>query len=38
MIEPTHGKLGANWEGPYIVTGATGTCAYYIQEQNGRDI
>lgn len=25
MVDPTHGKFGANWERPYIVAGATGT-------------
>ena len=29
---PTHGKLGANWEGPNTVTGAKGSGAYYLQD------
>lgn len=31
MIDPTDGKLGANWEGPYTVIEATGTGAYYLK-------
>ena len=38
MMDPTHGKLVAKWEGPYIVTRGTGTRAYYLQDQDGRDI
>ena len=33
MVVPTHEKHGQNWEGPYIVTGATRTGAYYLQNQ-----
>lgn len=38
MVNPTHGKLGANCEGPYVVGGATGTGAYYLRDQEDRDI
>lgn len=38
MVDPTHRKLVENWEGPYVVDGATGTTAYYLQDQKGRDI
>lgn len=31
MVNPAHGKLVANWEGPYTVPGATGISAYYMK-------
>ena len=30
MVDPTHGKLEANWEEPYIVTRVTRNGAYYL--------
>ena len=38
MVDPTHRKLVANWEGPYVVSGTTRTGAYYLKDQEGRDI
>lgn len=38
MVYPTHGKLVTNREGPYTVTRATETGAYYLKDQDGRDI
>lgn len=32
------GKLEANWEGPYRVTGSTGTGAYKLETLNGKEI
>ena len=28
---PTWGKLGPNWEGPYRITSVAGICAYYLE-------
>lgn len=33
MIGLIHIKLGANWEGPYMVTRTIGTGAYYLRDQ-----
>lgn len=30
MVDITHGKDGANLEGPYVVAGTNGTSAYYL--------
>lgn len=30
MVDHKHGKLVASWEGSYLVTGTTGTGAYYL--------
>ena len=38
MVDPVHGKLAANWEGPYLVTDKTGTGAYFLKDEEGRDI
>lgn len=38
IVDLTHGKLVTNQEGPYIVTGVTGTGAYYLKDQDERDI
>lgn len=38
MMDPKHGKLMANWEGPYSMTRATSTGAYYLQDSDGRKI
>ena len=38
MVDPTHGKLAANWEGPYLVIGKTGTGAYFLRDEEGSDI
>ena len=38
MVDPTHGKLAANWEGPYLVIGKTETGAYFLRDGEGRDI
>lgn len=32
IVDPTHGKLIANWEGPYVVSGTIGTGAYYLKD------
>jgi hypothetical protein len=32
---PNHGKLGPNWDGPFIVHSSTGTGAYYLKNQEG---
>ena len=29
---PTWGKLGPNWEGPYHITSAAGIAAYYLED------
>ena len=38
MVDPTHGKFAANWESSYLVTGKTGTGAYFLRDQEERDI
>ena len=38
MVDPTHGKLAANWEGPYLVIGKPGTGAYFLRDEEGRDV
>lgn len=35
IVDPIYGKLGQNWEVPYIVTGATWTVDYYLLDQEG---
>jgi hypothetical protein len=34
----SHGKLGANWEGPYRVTRIAGHGAYYLETRDGQAI
>ena len=29
---PTWGKLGPNWEGPYRITSMAGISAYYLED------
>lgn len=38
MVDPAHGKLDQNWEGPYVETKTTRTGAYYLQDQKGIQI
>ena len=38
MVDPTHGKLAANWEGPYLVIGKIGTGAYFMGDEEWRDV
>lgn len=38
MVDPRHGKLVANWEGPYLVNGTTGTGANYLQDKDDKEI
>ena len=33
---PTHGKLGPNWEGPYIVSRVVGPGNYELQTEEGK--
>ena len=33
---PTHGKLGPNWEGPYIVSGVVRPSNYELQMEEGK--
>ena len=35
---PTWGKLGPNWEGPYCVTSVAGIGAYYLEDLNERAV
>ncbi|KAL6962731.1 hypothetical protein U1Q18_052479 [Sarracenia purpurea var. burkii] len=35
---PSEGKLGPNWEGPYVVTALAGRGAYRLQDMEGRDL
>ena len=37
-VKSTEGKLGQNWEGPYKVTSATSTGAYYLEDMEGNRI
>ena len=37
-IVPGEGKLGANWEGPYKVTGLAGKGAYHLEDLDGKAI
>ena len=34
--DPTHGKLGPNWEGPYIVSRVVGPGNYELQTEEGK--
>lgn len=36
MVDLTHGKLVANWDGRYMVTGIR-IGAYYLKDQEGGD-
>ena len=38
MKNPSEGKLGANWEGPYRVTGKMGQNAYRLTTLEGRSV
>ena len=29
---PSWGKLGSNWEGPFRITSVAGICAYYLED------
>ena len=29
---PSWGKLGPNWEGPFRITSVAGICAYYLED------
>ena len=33
---PTWGKLGPNWEGPYHITSVVGVGAYYLEDLDER--
>ena len=35
---PTWGKLGPNWEGPYRITSVAGKCAYYLEDLDERAV
>ena len=35
---PTQGKLGPNWEGPYRITLVAGIGAYYLEDLDEKDI
>ena len=37
-VQSKHGKLGQNWEGPYMITSTTGTGSYHLQDMDGRNI
>ena len=37
-LVPGEGKLGANWEGPYKITGLAGKGAYHLEDLDGRTI
>ena len=30
--DPTWGKLGPNWEGPFRITSVVGICTYYLED------
>ena len=30
--DPSWGKLGPNWEGPFQITSVAGICAYYLED------
>ena len=36
--DPTKGKLGPNWEGPYKVTSVAGVGAYRLEDMIGKAI
>lgn len=36
--KPTYGKLGPNWEGPYVIISSSGTGAYYLENMDGNAI
>ena len=36
--DPADGKLGPNWEGPYIVVGKAGANAYKLRDMDGNFI
>ena len=38
MVDPTYGKLAANWEGLYSVIDKTRTGAYCLRDGEGKDI
>ena len=35
-LVPGEGKLGANWEGPYKITGLAGKGSYHLEDLDGR--
>ena len=35
---PTWGKLGPNWEGPYRITSVVGISAYYLEDLDERAV
>ena len=35
---PTLGKLGPNWEGPYRITSVVGIGAYYLEDLNEKAV
>ena len=35
---PTWGKLGPNWEGPYRITSVAGVGAYYLEDLDERTV
>ena len=35
---PSWGKLGPNWEGPYQITSVAGTGAYYLEDLDEKDV
>ena len=35
---PTWGKLGPNWEGPYHITSVVGISAYYLEDLDERTV
>ena len=38
MKDPTHGKLGPNWEGPYIVSRVIRPSNYELQTEEGKTL
>ena len=36
--DPAHGKLGPNWEGPYIISCIIGPRNYELQKEEGKTL
>ena len=36
--DPTDGKLGPNWEGPYKIVKLAGKGAYYLKDREGKQV
>ena len=36
--DPSWGKLGSNWEGPFRITSVVGIGAYYLEDSNEKAV